>query len=403
VIVGSICAALGVAAAPSGAARYVLVDDGWGYDCYGSYEHGAGMVVPLSGGRPVVRGLAADLVRAIEFVDRGRAVVWSDASGLRLADLRTGRTVLLGKLVRNGHGFFSIDRRGRTVLLAYAGGRGPNVVLVKRRGDHMTSRAIRDADGGRAELSPDGRYFAYSDRTGIAVRAVAGGPARQIGSAVSWWAFAGARIAYLDSGALHVRDVRTGASLLDLPVPPDTDITQASWSPDGGYVAVGAGAVADVRARALRSLPAFAAEAVAWRPGGGHQLLRMAFEDSELVDASTGGELWRRNGISYLAWSPDGRWLLNRDGPPNLLSHDGAVVPAAAVQLPVDWLGANMLATIGPTALRVAGPPRWRPRVLTRGARGHHLAGSAVFSASPDGLRLLRRTFKARAHARDCR
>jgi hypothetical protein len=397
-IVGSVCAALGAAAAPSGATRYVLVDDGWGYECYDTFQYGAGLVVPLSGGQPVVRGLEADLARTVQFADRGRAVVWSDASGTRLADLRSGTATLLGRLVRRGHGFFAVDRRARAVLLARAGGRGPHLVLVRRH----AARTISGADGVRAGLSPDGRYLAYSDGAGVAVRAVAGGAVRRLGSAVSWWGFAGDRIAYLDGGALHVLALRTGARVADVPLPAEADTTQVAWSPDGRFVVIGAGLVADVRAAAIRTLPDFATESVAWRPGGGHQLLRMAFDASDLVDVSTATELWRRDGIGYLAWSPDGRWLLNSDGPPNLLTHDGAVVAAPAVEPPVDWLEADLLATDGPATLRVARPPRWRPRVLTRGAAGHHLSVSTTFSASPAGLRLLARTFTARAKARDC-
>lgn len=404
-IVGGICAALAASSATSDAARYVLVDDGWGVECYGSYEHATGMVVPLSGGRPIVRGLQADLVRAVQFADGGRRVVWADASGVRVADLRSGRAVLLGRLVRSGRGFFSVDRAARTALLASIDGRGSHLVLVTRRSGRLARRPVTGADGIRAELSQDGRYFSYSGTKGIAVRAVAGGAARWIGSAVTWSSFAADRLAYLEAGGLHVLDARTGAHVADLPVPAGSGgpTAEPSWSPDGRYVLLSNGAVADVGARRMNSLPAYATERVAWRPGGGHQLLRMTFEDSDLVDVATGTELWSRTGISYLAWSPDGRWLLNRDGAPYLLSHHGAVVATpGSVEPSPAWLGANVLATSDAATLRLAAPPSWRPRVLTRAAAGHHLTATAIFTASPAGLRLLARTFRARAHARDC-
>jgi hypothetical protein len=405
-IVGSVCAALGASAATSGAARYVLVDEGWGSECYGSYDYAAGMVVPLSGGRPVVRRLQANLIRAVQFVDGGRLVVWADASGVRLADLRSGRSALLGRLVRSGRGgFFSVDRAARTALLASGGGRASNLVLVRRRGRHLARRPITDADGVRAELSQDGRYFTYSGARGIALRAVAGGAARWIGSAVTWSSFSAGRLAFLDAGGLHVLDARTGAHVLDLPVAaePYGPVAEASWSPDGRYVLLGSGAVADVGGARISLLPASATEGVAWRPGSGHQLLRMTFGGTDLVDVATGTELWSRNGINYLVWSPDGRWLLNRDGAPSLLSHHGAAVGTpGSVEPWAEWLGADVLATSDATTLRVAAPPSWRPRVLTRRAPGHYLTATTIFSASPAGLRLMARTFRSRAHARDC-
>jgi hypothetical protein len=413
----AVCAALVCVPASSGqGARYVLVEDDWGFECYGSYDHGASMVVPLTGARrPVLRGLNGSLSSFVSFANGGKNVAWADASGLRLADLRTGRSQVLGKLAPVSQQTFLVGPGARTALLANEAGDGPHLILITRHGDRVGRHTVRSANGVVGALSSDGRYAWYSVDDGIGVRAVAGGPETTLGTTEAWWSTVGDRLAYLAEGGVRVFDASTGSQTVDLPVPPDPDhssitsITKAPWSPDGRYFVATPDLAIDVAAGRMVQLPPFPATEVAWRPRRGHLLLRsQEFERADLVNVATRAELWSRPSGYSPDWSPDGRWILNGDDAPVL---DGAGhaahLPAALNEwwsgaYSVSWVGADVLAREGARVLRVARPPTWRPRVLVRGRRGHHLFAGPTFTATPAGLRFVARTFRARAHARDC-
>jgi dipeptidyl aminopeptidase/acylaminoacyl peptidase len=180
-------------------------------------------------------------------------------------------------------------------------------------------------------------------------------------------------------------------------------IRAARWSPYPGYrIAYLSGGSLRVVAgdgTGDRRLGAARAVAPSWRPDDAHVLAYVDRRDRvRVVAVDTGRELWRtrplRDGVTELAWAPDGsRLLVATAGPWLVLGRDGTLLSRRS--LPAGFVADDF--AWSPRGGRVAITRRngQRSDVVLAGPRGGSrllFSGSGRFGRmafSPDGRRLL--------------